>query len=126
MNPILSQIKDPGSGEAFKDDPICSAFLANKEVMAQLDKTASLESACKDPSKYDVVFCAGGHGPMFDLPDCEALQKVTAAVYEKGGIASAVCHGPAGQWGGGCNNRCRLVVSVFSFGNQQARFFKPV
>merc|ERR1712173_19097 len=33
---------------------------------------------------------------MWDFPDCEAQNKAAAAIYEAGGIVSAVCHGPAG------------------------------
>lgn len=63
--------------------------------MKAVDNTATIDSV--DPAKFDVIFCAGGHGPMFDLPQCKALEKAVAAIYEKGGIASAVCHGPAGM-----------------------------
>lgn len=34
---------------------------------------------------------------MFDFPDSEPLKKAIAAVYEKGGFAAAVCHGPVGM-----------------------------
>lgn len=50
-----------------------------------------------DIKTVDVFFCAGGHGPMFDFPDSDVVNKDVAAVYEKGGIVAAVCHGPAGK-----------------------------
>jgi len=33
---------------------------------------------------------------MWDFPDNEVLAEIAAAIYEKGGVISAVCHGPAG------------------------------
>jgi putative intracellular protease/amidase len=33
---------------------------------------------------------------MWDFPDSDPLAKLAAAIYEQGGIVSAVCHGPAG------------------------------
>ena len=34
-------------------------------------------------------FFAGGHGTMWDLPQSEAVQRVTREIYEGGGIVSA-------------------------------------
>ena len=47
-------------------------------------------------SDYKAIFYAGGHGPMFDLPDNKDIAKLAVAIYENGGIVSAVCHGPVG------------------------------
>lgn len=38
----------------------------------------------------------GGHGTVFDFPANTALAEFAAAVYNHGGVVSAVCHGPAG------------------------------
>jgi putative intracellular protease/amidase len=48
-----------------------------------------------DPSKYSAVFYAGGHGAMWDFRGNPAVQSVTRAIYEDGGLVGAVCHGPA-------------------------------
>jgi len=56
-------------------------------------KTLALSAL--DPAKYSAIFFAGGHGAMWDFPDDAALQKVTASIYEQGGVVGAVCHGPA-------------------------------
>ena len=48
-----------------------------------------------DPARYSAVFFAGGHGTMWDFADSAAVQRVIRAIYEAGGIVSAVCHGPA-------------------------------
>ena len=63
--------------------------------MEAIDNTTAI--AFVDTSKFDVIFCAGGHGPMFDFPNSDDLNKAVAVIYENGGIASAVCHGPAGE-----------------------------
>jgi hypothetical protein len=34
---------------------------------------------------------------MFDLPDNKDIAKLAVAIYENGGIVSAVCHGPVGM-----------------------------
>ena len=74
---------------------MCKEFLADNEAMKSVNNTIALNTV--DPAKFDVVFCVGGHGPMFDLPQNETLEKAVRTIYEKGGIASAVCHGPAGK-----------------------------
>lgn len=46
--------------------------------------------------KYSAIYFAGGHGAMWDLPDNKRLMEITRTIYERKGIVSAVCHGPAG------------------------------
>lgn len=92
---LFLKMKDPGSLESFKEDPVCKEFLADSDAMKAVDNTSAITSI--DPAKFDVAFCVGGHGPMFDLPQNDAVNKAVAAIYEKGGIAAAVCHGPAGR-----------------------------
>ena len=55
----------------------------------------SLAAVDVDPARYDAIFFAGGHGAMWDLPDDGAFMRASAAVYERGGVVAAVCHGPA-------------------------------
>ena len=40
-------------------------------------------------------FGSAGHGTLFDYPHAKDLQKIATTVYNKGGVVSAVCHGPA-------------------------------
>eukprot|EP01104_Vermistella_antarctica_P001323 TRINITY_DN11378_c0_g1_i1.p1 TRINITY_DN11378_c0_g1~~TRINITY_DN11378_c0_g1_i1.p1 ORF type:complete len:249 (+),score=69.13 TRINITY_DN11378_c0_g1_i1:38-748(+) len=94
---------DEGSITAFAEDKICTDFLGNSSVTAADDKksasinvTTKAEDALARKDEYDAVFFAGGHGPMWDTPDCVALQALSTAVYEKNGVVSAVCHGPCG------------------------------
>jgi putative intracellular protease/amidase len=49
-----------------------------------------------DPADYDAIYFTGGHAVMFDFPDAEGLQRITRAIYERGGIVSSVCHGYCG------------------------------
>ncbi|XP_005095151.1 glutathione-independent glyoxalase HSP31 [Aplysia californica] len=85
---------DPGSAEAFKEDSVCNWFLADataKGLVANTKTPAQVKS-----SDYSAVLYPGGHGPMYDLATDAAVAKITAEVYDKGGIVAAVCHGPAG------------------------------
>jgi putative intracellular protease/amidase len=75
------------------NDPITKAFVENPEKMAQIEHTLSPDQI--NPSDYAAIFFAGGHGTMWDFPDNAPLAKIAAAIYEQGGIVSAVCHGPA-------------------------------
>ncbi|EEB09468.2 hypothetical protein SJAG_04674 [Schizosaccharomyces japonicus yFS275] len=47
-----------------------------------------------DINRYDIVFVAGGHGTLFDMPRSGDIQKFLAGMYEAGKIVAAVCHGP--------------------------------
>ncbi|KAL6070871.1 Type 1 glutamine amidotransferase domain-containing protein [Balamuthia mandrillaris] len=85
---------DEGSVTAFKDDPVSTDFLKNDKVTAELQNTKSPSQI--DPSKVQAIFYAGGHGPMFDLPEDEQVAKLATAIYENGGVVGAVCHGPVG------------------------------
>jgi len=89
----------PKGGEVPLDgvdrkDAVNASFLDDAAAMARLH--ASLRPDQVDPSRYAAIFYAGGHGTMWDLPDNARLAELTAAIYEAGGIAAAVCHGPAG------------------------------
>lgn len=46
-------------------------------------------------SDYAAVLFSGGHGPMWDFTNNPAVENLARAIYERGGIVAAVCHGPA-------------------------------
>jgi putative intracellular protease/amidase len=76
------------------EDPINKAFLDDSTKVAKVENTLTPEQV--DPARYDAIFYAGGHGTMWDFHNNEQLDRIAAAIYEKGGIVGAVCHGPAG------------------------------
>lgn len=75
------------------EDPINKAFLEDANKVAKIENT--LHPSQIDPSEYDAIFYAGGHGTMWDFPDNKELAEITTAIYDRGGIVGAVCHGSA-------------------------------
>lgn len=57
---------------------------------------ASIKLGDVNPTRYDAVLLVGGHGPMWDFIDNADLHGIVRTIYERNGIVSAVCHGPAG------------------------------
>jgi len=51
--------------------------------------------AAVNPSDYGIIFFAGGHACVWDLPTATPIHKLAASIYENGGVVAAVCHGPA-------------------------------
>ncbi|MGI9002839.1 MAG: type 1 glutamine amidotransferase domain-containing protein [Pseudonocardia sp.] len=74
-------------------DPIQQAFTDDVEMQDKVRATPRFAEI--DPSDYDAVLFAGGHGAMWDFPNDADLARVTRELYEAGGVVSAVCHGPA-------------------------------
>lgn len=75
------------------EDPVNARYWSNASFRASMRTTLRLDAV--DPARYSAVFFAGGHGAMWDFPTNPAVERVARAVYEQGGIVSAVCHGPA-------------------------------
>lgn len=48
-----------------------------------------------NPDEFDGVYFPGGHGPMFDLAECQETANIVSDFFNKGKLVSAVCHGPA-------------------------------
>lgn len=83
---------DEGSVAASKEDAACMDFHNSSDIQDLVKNTKALADV--DPADYDAVFFVGGFGTMWDFPDDANVQRVAAAMWEKGGIVSAVCHGP--------------------------------
>jgi putative intracellular protease/amidase len=113
--------KIPLDGVADADEK-SRAFLAAHGA----DLAASRASAEVDPTRYDAIFFAGGHGTMWDLPDDTAFQRATASIYERGGVVAAVCHGPAALVNVKLSNGRYLVdgKDVSAFTNDEERAVK--
>lgn len=83
---------DEGSIEASKEDTSCMDFLNSDGTKKFYSETLALKDAKVED--YDAVFFVGGFGTMWDFPDDPDVQRLAAGMYEKGGVVSAVCHGP--------------------------------
>jgi putative intracellular protease/amidase len=76
-----------------REDSINQAFLEDADKVAKIENT--LHPSQINPSEYDAIFYAGGHGTMWDFPNNPELAAITATIYDRGGIVGAVCHGSA-------------------------------
>ncbi|HEY9644308.1 MAG TPA: type 1 glutamine amidotransferase domain-containing protein, partial [Coleofasciculaceae cyanobacterium] len=87
--------------------------------MAQVENT--LHPTQVNPSEYDAIFYAGGHGTMWDFPENADLAGLAASIYEQGGVVGAVCHGPAGLVNIRLSNQDYLVSGkvVSAFTNEE-------
>lgn len=63
----------------------------NSTFRAKLDNSLRLDEI--DPTQYQIIYFAGGHGVMWDLPNNPAVQRLTQQIYERGGMVAAVGHG---------------------------------
>lgn len=82
---------DPGSVEAFANDPVASAFAKEQEPL--WSNTVKLSDV--KASDFDAIFYVGGHGPLFDLyEDTDSLRLIQEFAEAKK-VVSAVCHAPA-------------------------------
>lgn len=75
------------------NDPDNARLLGDPVVTERLNDTRPLSEL--EPAFYDLVHFAGGHGAMWDFPGNPDIERLTAGIYERGGIVSAICHGPA-------------------------------
>lgn len=119
-------IASPKGGKAPMDershnlnDSDNKRFLENPTLVAKLDHTVSLKNI--NPNEYSAILFAGGHGTMWDFPDNKIINKIASTIYEKGGVVSAVCHGPAALINIKLSNRKYLVdgKSVTAFTNDE-------
>nr|WP_295929988.1 type 1 glutamine amidotransferase domain-containing protein [uncultured Dyadobacter sp.] len=56
----------------------------------------SLKPSQVDPADYRLIYFAGGHGAMWDLPENTELQEIVRRIYERNGTITAVSHGVCG------------------------------
>ena len=85
---------DPRSLGRFFLDKDTKRYYQNEPFMQRLKRTRPAgEVKWQD---YDAMYYAGGHGTMWDFPDHAPLREIGRAIYEHGGVVSAVCHGVSG------------------------------
>jgi putative intracellular protease/amidase len=82
---------DPSSED--RKDPANARFLDTAADRDKLERTTRLADV--DPAAYGAILFAGGHGTMWDFREDRDVQRLAAAIHEKGGVVAAVCHGPA-------------------------------
>lgn len=101
------------------NDPTNKEFWENKEYKNKIEN--SLKPSEIKTEDYAAIFFAGGHGTMWDFADNTELAKITADIYEKGGVVGAVCHGPAGLVNVKLNNGKYLVdgKKINAFTNEE-------
>lgn len=75
------------------DDPINARYWSDESFRTAMRTTLRLDAV--DPARYSAVLFAGGHGAMWDFPANPAVERAARAIYERGGVVAAVCHGPA-------------------------------
>ena len=104
-----------------RKDPINAAFLDDTAAVERLH--ASAAPTAVDPGRYAAILFAGGHGTMWDFPEDPTLPRIAAAIYDAGGVVSAVCHGPAGLVNVRLRNGQLLVAGkdVAAFTNDEER-----
>ena len=73
------------TNEKWTHNPTFQAKLANAIRLSDVD-----------PSQYQILYLAGGHGSMWDFPQHESLQAIVRQIYERGGMVAAVGHGVSG------------------------------
>jgi putative intracellular protease/amidase len=61
----------------------------NVKLNTQLKKAADLKM-----DEYGLFFASAGHAALYDYPTARGLQSIAADVWDRGGIVTAVCHGP--------------------------------
>lgn len=105
-------------------DAANAAFLDDAAAMAKLADSKRPDQI--DASRYAAIYFAGGHGTMWDLPDDAGLAKLTAKIYDQGGIVAAVCHGPSGLVNVKLASGAYLVAGkqVAAFTNDEERAVK--
>lgn len=115
-------------GGAIPLDGVKDADAVSKTFLAEhgSELNASIAAEAVDPSRYEAIFYAGGHGAMWDLPDSAAFARVASTLYERGGVVAAVCHGPAALVNVKLSNGDYLVAgkTVSAFTNEEERAVK--
>ncbi len=74
-------------------DQMNKQFVDDTDSYSKIKNTIPIKNI--DPSQYNIIFFAGGHGTMWDFSNNEFINQTATQIYESGGIVAAVCHGPA-------------------------------
>lgn len=83
---------DPASNEPDFQTDMTRRFEADPEAQAALAHTVRLDSV--SAAEFDAVFYPGGHGPLWDLAEDRASQKLIEDTLRAGKPVALVCHAP--------------------------------
>lgn len=86
---------DPGSlpDDISERAESVQRFLNDEEALRAIHNTTPIASI--NPDAFDGIYLPGGHGTMWDFPDCAPLQDLIARYDTANKVIAAVCHGPA-------------------------------
>ncbi|MFC6592987.1 type 1 glutamine amidotransferase domain-containing protein [Deinococcus lacus] len=85
IDPVsLSKMNMDAETQGYYDDP---------RFMKLLNESLALKDL--DPADYDAIYFAGGHGTLYDFRHKPEIERAILDIDARGGIVSAVCHGPA-------------------------------
>lgn len=88
-------VHDPGSlpdDESERAESV-RRFLGDEEALRNIHNTVAVSTV--NPDAYEGIYLPGGHGTMWDLPECGALGDIIARYDAEDKVIAAVCHGPA-------------------------------
>ncbi|WP_105965560.1 type 1 glutamine amidotransferase domain-containing protein [Staphylococcus chromogenes] len=69
-------------------------YYTDHDYMNQFGQTLSPKEV--NPSDYQAIYFAGGHGAIWDLRNNKELNDIALSIYNNQGVLSSVCHGAAG------------------------------
>ena len=76
------------------EDAVNKRFWEDEKYRGKIENTMKPSKVNADD--YNGIFYVGGQGTMWDFAENTELPVIAQRIYEKGGIVSAVCHGPSG------------------------------
>ncbi|MFC5678846.1 type 1 glutamine amidotransferase domain-containing protein [Aeromicrobium endophyticum] len=83
---------DPKSNEPDAQTDDTRRFESDAEASAALSSTVRLDSV--DPTAFDAVFYAGGHGPLWDLAEDPVSKALIEGALAADKPVALVCHAP--------------------------------
>ena len=83
---------DPKSNEPDAQTDDTRRFEADADATAALASTVRLDSV--DPTAFDAIFYAGGHGPLWDLAEDPTSQALIEGALAAEKPVALVCHAP--------------------------------
>lgn len=87
----MSDPRDPSGYSS--SDLISMGFISTPSLAALTENTGKVSEIEVD--KFDAIVVAGGQAPMFSFEAATDFHKKFVEFYEKGKVASALCHGTA-------------------------------